>query len=80
METLSLAFLFLQELNLYRQRVDDVRDDESEWECDDETTVRDDYDVTGTNEEVFNANDDGARKVPDLFDLISLAKWLSVRL
>ena len=56
-------------------RVDDVSDDESEWECDDGTTVcdddddDDDDDVTSTNGEVSNAFDDGARNVPDLFDL-----------
>ena len=63
METLSLASLFPQ------GRVDDVSDDESEWECDDDTTVCDDDDVTGTNREVFNADDNGVRNVPDLFDL-----------
>ena len=45
-----------------------LSDDESEWECDDDTTVCDD-DITGTNGEVSNADDDGARNVPDLFDL-----------
>ena len=69
METLSLASLFPKELDLYRWRVDDVSDDESEWECDDDTTVCDDDDVTGTNGEVSNADDDGARNVPDLFGL-----------
>ena len=55
METLSLTSLFPQELDSYRQRVDDVSYDESEWECDDVTTVcdddddDDDDDVTGTN-------------------------------
>ena len=55
METLSLTSLFSQELDSYRQRVDDVSYDESEWECDDVTTVcdddddDDDDDVTGTN-------------------------------
>ena len=37
METLRLASLFPKELDSYRWRVDDVRDDESEWECDDDT-------------------------------------------
>ena len=69
METLSLAPLFPQQLDSYRGRVDDGSDDESEWECDDDTTVCDDDDVTGTNGEVSNADDDGARNVPDLFDL-----------
>ena len=68
METLSLASLFPKELDSYRWRLDDVSDDESEWECEDDTTVCDD-DVTGTNGEVSNANGDGARNVPDLFDL-----------
>ena len=40
METLSLASLFPKELDLYRWRVDDVSDDESEWECDDDTTFQ----------------------------------------
>ena len=44
-------------------------DDVSEWECDDGTTLCDNDDVTGTNGEVSNAHDDGARNVPDLFDL-----------
>ena len=69
METLSLASLFLKKLDSYRWRVDDVSDDESKWECDDDTTVCDDDDVTGTNREVFNADDNGVRNVPDLFDL-----------
>ena len=69
METLSLASLVPQELDSYRWRVDDVIDDESEWECDDDTTVCDDDDVTGTNGEVSNADDDVALNVPDLFDL-----------
>ena len=47
-----------------------MSDDESEWECDDDTTVWDDDDVTGTNVEVSNADDDAARNVPDLFDLL----------
>ena len=69
-ETLSLTSLFPKELDSYQWRVDDVSDDESEWECDDGTTVcDDDDDVTGTNGEVSNASDDGARNVPDLFDL-----------
>ena len=68
METLSLASLFPQELDLYRWRVDDVSDDESEWECDDDTTVCDDDDVTGTYGDVSNADDDGARNVFDLFE------------
>ena len=42
---------------------------EPEWECDDDTTVCDNDDVTGTNGEVSNADDDGARNVPDLLDL-----------
>ena len=46
METLSLASLVPQELDSYRWRVDDVIDDESEWECDDDTTVCGDDDVT----------------------------------
>ena len=69
-ETLSLASLFPQELDSYRWRVDDVSDDKSEWECNDDTTVCDDDDVTGTNGEVSNANDDGARIVFDLFELL----------
>ena len=68
METLSLASLFPQELDSYRWRVDDVSDDESEWECDDDTTVCDDDDVTSTNGDVSNANDDGALNVFDLFE------------
>ena len=55
-------------LDSYRRRVDDVSDDESERECDDDTTVCDD-DVTGTNGEVSNPDDDGSRNVPDLCDL-----------
>ena len=51
METLGLASLFPKELDSYRWRVDDVRDDESEWECDDDTIVCDDDDVTGTHGE-----------------------------
>ena len=70
METLSLASLFPKELNSYRWRADDVSDDESEWECDDDTTVCGD-DVTGSNGEISNANDDAACNVPDLFDLSS---------
>ena len=65
----SLTSLFPKELNSYRWRVDDVSDDESEWECDDGAIVCDDDDVTGTNEEISNADDDGARNAPDLFDL-----------
>ena len=60
METLSLASLFPQEFDSYRWMVDDVSDDESEWEC-----LCDDDDVTGTNGEVSNADDDGARNVTD---------------
>ena len=67
METLSLTSLFPQELDSYRWRVDDVSDDESEWECDDDTTVHNDDDVTGTNGEVSNADDDGSCNVFDLF-------------
>ena len=67
METLSLASLFPQELDSYRWRVD-VSDDESEWECDDDTTLCDGDDVTGTNREVSNADDDGALNVFDLFE------------
>ena len=70
MEALSLASLFPQELDSYRWRVDDVSDDKSEWECDDDTTVCDDDDVTGTNGEVSNADDDSARIVFDLFELL----------
>ena len=66
MEILSLGSMFPQELDSYRWRVDDVSDDESEWECDDDTTVCGDDDVTGTNGEVSNADDDGARNVFDL--------------
>ena len=55
-ETLSLASLFPQELDSYRWRVDDVSNDESEWECDDDTTVCDDDNVTGTNGEVSMAH------------------------
>ena len=69
METLSLTSLFPQQLDSYRWRVDDGSDDESEWECDDDTTVCDDDDVTGTNGEVSNPDDDGVRNVPDLCDL-----------
>ena len=69
METLSLDSLFPKELNSYRWRRDDARDDKSEWECDDDITVCDDHDVTGTNGEISNPDDDGARNVPDLFDL-----------
>ena len=69
MQTLSLTSLFPKDLNSYRWRADDVSDDESEWECDNDTIVCDDDTVTGTNGEVCNADDDGARNVPDLFDL-----------
>ena len=69
METLRFASLFPQELDSYRWRVDDASDDVSEWEYDDDTTVCDNDDVTGTDGEVSNADDDGARNVPDLFDL-----------
>ena len=68
MEALSLASLIQQELDSYRLRVDDVSDDESEWECSDDITVCDDDDVTGTNGEVSNADDDGALNVFDLFE------------
>ena len=68
METLSLASLFPQELNSYPWKVDDVSDNESEQECNNDTTVCDD-DITGANGEVSNADDDGARNIPDLFDL-----------
>ena len=60
--------MFPQELDSYRWRVDDVSDDVSEWECDDDTTVCDDDDVTGTNREVSNADDDDAHNVSDLFE------------
>ena len=66
METLSLTSLFSQELDSYQWRVDDVSDDESQWECDDDTTVCDDDDVTSTNGEVSNTDDDSARNVFDL--------------
>ena len=56
METLSLASLFPKELDSYRRRVDDVGHDESEWECNDDTTVCDDDDVTGTKGEVSNVD------------------------
>ena len=69
MKTLSLASLFSQELDSYQWRVDDVSDNESEQECNDDTTVCGDDDVPGTNGEVSNADDDGACNVPDLFDL-----------
>ena len=69
METLSLASLFPQELDSYRWRVDDISDDESEWECDDDTTVCDDDEVIGTNGEVSNSDDDGARNALDSCDL-----------
>ena len=49
METLSLAFLFPKELDSYQWRVDYISDNESEWECDNDATVCDDDDVTGTN-------------------------------
>ena len=68
METLSLVSLFPQELDSYRWRADDVSDNESEWECDDDTTVCDDDEVNGTNGEVSNADDDGALSVFDLFE------------
>ena len=68
METLSLTSLIQQEVDSYRLRVDDVSDDESEWECSDDITVCDDDDVTGTNGEVSNADDDGALNVFDLFE------------
>ena len=45
METLSLASLFPQELDSYQWREDDVSDDESEWECNDDTIVCDDDDI-----------------------------------
>ena len=45
-----------------------LNNDESEWECNDDTTVCDDDDVTGTSGEVSNADDDGARNVPHLFE------------
>ena len=73
METLSLTSLFSKELDSYQWRVDDVSNDESEREFDDVTTAYDndddDDEVTGTNGEVSNADDDSARNVPDLFDL-----------
>ena len=75
METLSLTSLFWKELESYQWKVDDVSDDESEWEFDDDLTAYDDDDddnddeVTGTNGEVSNADDYSARDVPDLFDL-----------
>ena len=69
METLSLASLFPQELDSYRWRVDDISDDEPEWECDDDTTICDDDDVIGNNAEVSNADDDGARNALDSCDL-----------
>ena len=69
MKTLSLTSLFPQELDSYRWRVDDVSDDVPEWECDDDTTVCDDDDIAGTNGEVSNADDDGGRNAPGLFDL-----------
>ena len=69
METLSLISLFPQEFDSYWWRIDDVSDDESEWECNNDTTVCDYDDVTGINGEVSNVDDDGARNVPDLFDL-----------
>ena len=68
MEILSLASFFPKELDSYRWRVDDISHDESEWECDHDTAVCDD-DVTGTNGEVSNADNDDALNVPDLFDL-----------
>ena len=34
-----------------------------------DTTVCGDDDVTGTNGEVSNADDDGVRNLPDLFNL-----------
>ena len=68
METLSFASLFPQELDSYRWRVDDVSDDDSEWECDDDATVCDDDDVTDINGEVSNTDDDGALNVFDLFE------------
>ena len=68
METLSLTSLFPKELDSYRWKVDDVSDDESEWECNDDTTVCDHDDVTGTNGEVFNADDDSGRNAPGLFE------------
>ena len=71
METLNLASLFPQEFDSYQWRVDDVSDDESEWEYDDDTTVCDDDDVTGNNGEVSNADDDGACNVPGLCDLFA---------
>ena len=37
-----------------------VSDDELELECDDDINVCDDNDVTGTNGEASNADDDGA--------------------
>ena len=70
METMILASLFPKELDSDRWRVDNVNDDESEWACNDDTTVCNDGGVTGTNGEVSNANDDDARNVPDLFDLL----------
>ena len=63
METLSLASLFPKELNWYRWRVDDVSDDELELECDDDINVCDDNDVTGTNGEASNADDDGTATI-----------------
>ena len=64
----SLTSLFPKELNSYRWRVDDVSDDESEWECGDDTIVCDDDDVTGTNGENLMLMT-MAHATYDLFDL-----------
>ena len=40
---------------------------ESEWECDNDKTVCDDDDITGSNGEISNADDDGACNVPYFF-------------
>ena len=67
--TLSLTSLFPKDRFIPIERVDDARDDDTERECDDDTTACDDHDVTGTNGEVSNADDDDAHNVPDLCDL-----------
>ena len=40
-----------------------VSDDELELECDDDINVCDDNDVTGTNGEASNADDDGTATI-----------------
>ena len=56
-ETLSLASLFPQELESYRTKIDEIDDDESEWEVDDEAeedTRTDDDDDENDDRNAFD--------------------------